>query len=76
MYKKPKISYARKSKAISIELNGKKSVDSDVRGNVVIDYDAKGNVVRVNFYKFNFDAFRSGAKALRRYAERQPVGVR
>lgn len=73
---KPKISYDRESEVLSVEMHRGKSVDSDVRGNVVIDYDAKGNVVRVNFYKFNFDAFRSGAKALRRYAERQPVGVR
>lgn len=73
---KPKISYDRESEVLSVEMHRGKSVDSDVRGNVIIDYDAKGNVVRVNFYKFNFDAFRSGAKALRRYAERQPVGVR
>lgn len=66
--KVPKISYDKESQVMSIELARAKSVDSDIHGNVVIDYDKRGKAVRVNFYEFNFDAFRNGLKALKEFA--------
>ena len=65
----PKISYDKESQALSIEMSKAKSVDSDIKDNVVIDYDKKGKVVRVNFYEFNFNAFRNGQKALKKFAK-------
>ena len=59
-----KISYDKGSKVLSINMKKAKSADSDIHGNVVVDYDKKGNAVRVNFYDFNFNAFRAGRRAL------------
>lgn len=59
-----KISYDKESKALSVDMKRARSVDSDIHGNVVIDYDKKGNVVRVNFYDFDFNSFKTGRKAL------------
>ena len=58
----PKISYDKESQVMSVELDKTKSIDSDIHGNVVIDYDKRGKAVRVNFYEFNFDAFKNGLK--------------
>ena len=66
----PKISYDKESQVMSVELDKTKSIDSDIHGNVVIDYDKRGKAVRVNFYEFNFDAFKNGLKALKEFARR------
>lgn len=63
-----KIAYDKESKVLSVEIKKAKSVDSDIHGNVVVDYDKKGNAVRVNFYDFNFNAFKAGRKALSNFA--------
>lgn len=60
-----KILYNKDSKVFSIEMKKIKSVDSDISNNVVIDYDKKGNVVRVNFYDFDFGAFKGNIKTLK-----------
>jgi len=65
-----KISYDKESRVFSVEVKKAKSVDSEIRDNVVIDYDGKGKVVRVNFYDFNFSAFRNDLKKLRSVANR------
>ena len=63
-----KISYDKDSRVLSINMKRAKSVDSDIHGNVVIDYDKQGNAVRVNFYDFNFNAFKAGRRALSGFA--------
>lgn len=63
------ISYDKESKVLSIKMSEQKSVDSDISNNVVIDYDKNRNVVRVNFYDFGFEEFRSGIKAIRDFAQ-------
>lgn len=70
-----RISYDRESKVFSVEVKRAKSVDSDIHGNIVIDYDRNGDVVRVNFYNFNFDAFREGAKELKRFARGEAAAL-
>lgn len=72
---KPKIEYDKDSKVLSVLLGKQRSANSDVAGNVVIDYDRGGNVVRVNFYDFSFDSFRSGTKALKDFAGRSKTLV-
>ena len=73
---KPIVSYDKESKVLSIELKNVKSVDSDLAGNVVIDYDKNGEAVRVNFYDFNFNDFRSNAKSLKDFATNSRVFVK
>ena len=68
---KIKILYDKESKVLSVKMKKAKSVDSDIHGNVVVDYDKKGNAVRVNFYDFDFGAFKSGRKALSDFAVHQ-----
>jgi len=63
-----KILYDKDSKVLSINMKKAKSVDSDIHGNVVVDYDKQGNAVRVNFYDFNFNAFKAGRRALSGFA--------
>lgn len=73
---KQTISYDKESKVLSIQISEQKSVDSDIANNVVIDYDKNKNVVRVSFYEFNFDDFRSGIKAIRDFAQNSRVLVK
>jgi len=54
---KPKISYDKESRVLSLEFKKAKSVDSDVRGNIIIDYNEKGQIVRIDVYDFSFDDF-------------------
>ena len=70
-----KISYDRGSQVLSIEMKKAKSVDSDIQGNAVIDYDKKGDVVRISFYNFSFDNFRSGLKAIKAFAKHSNLAV-
>jgi len=35
----------------------------------VIDYGKNGEIVRINLYNFNFEAFRSGVKELKKFAQ-------
>lgn len=72
---KPKISYDKESRVMSIELGKNKSVDSDIHGNVVIDYDEHGKAVRVNFYEFSFDAFKNGLKAIKDFARHSEAAL-
>ena len=72
---KPKISYDKESRVMSIELGKAKSVDSDISGNVVIDYDKNGKVARINFYEFNFDNFRAGLKAVKDFAKKTDIAL-
>lgn len=74
--KKQVISYNKESKVLSIQMSNQKSIDSDIADNVVIDYDKNKNVVRVNFYDFNFEDFRSGIKAIRDFAQNSRVLVK
>ncbi|MEK7502954.1 MAG: DUF2283 domain-containing protein [Patescibacteria group bacterium] len=66
---KPIISYNKESKVLSVELKKAQSTDSELSGNVVIDYDKNGEAVRVNFYDFNFNDFKSNPKAFKGFAE-------
>ena len=72
---KPEISYDKGGSVLSIEMKRGKSVDSDIQGNVVLDYDRSGKIVRINLYRFSFDAFRKSRRALQRFARSglQPV---
>lgn len=70
---KPTISYNKESKVLSIELKKAKSINSDLAGNVVIDYDKEGDAVRVNFYDFNFNDFRSGLKSFKDFTQTAKV---
>ena len=54
---KPKNSYDRQSKVLSVELGKARSVDSDIKGNIVIDYDKDGQIVRIDIYEFSFSDF-------------------
>lgn len=72
---KPNIHYDRGSGVLSIEVKRAKSVDSDVQEKAAIDYDRRGNIVRINLYRFSFDAFRKGRKAIRSFARRSGVPV-
>ena len=65
---RPKIHYDRGGEVLSIEVKRARSVDSDIQGNAVIDYDRRGNIVRVNLYRFDFDAFRKGRRVMKRFA--------
>lgn len=73
-----KISYDKESEVFSVEMKKAKSVDSDILGNVVIDYDKKGKVVRVNFYNFDFSAFKENLEVIKDFARkfRAPLLVR
>ena len=75
MRKSQKISYDKDSQVLSIEMKKAKSVDSDIQGNAVIDYDKNGEVVRINFYNFSFDNFRSGLKAIKAFARRGDLAI-
>lgn len=66
---KPKISYDKESRVLSLELKRAKSADSDIRGNVVVDYDKKGWIVRIDIYDFNFEDFRENRKTLKEFSE-------
>lgn len=68
MNKRPNIRYDRESEVLSIEMQKSRSIDSDIQGNAVIDYDRRGNIVRINLYRFSFDAFRRGKRAIKRFA--------
>lgn len=70
---KPKISYDKESRVMSIELSKTRSVDSDIQGNTVIDYGKKGNIARINFYEFSFDDFKNSVKAVRSFARRSEI---
>ncbi len=65
----PQISYDKESEALSIKVGDGKSVDSDVKGNVVIDYDKNDDIVRINLYKFNFDAFQENLSSLKQFTQ-------
>lgn len=73
-----KISYDKESEVFSVEMKKAKSIDSDILGNVVIDYDKKGKVVRVNFYNFDFSAFKKNLEVIKNFARkfRAPLLVR
>jgi hypothetical protein len=71
---KPKVIYDKDSKVLSWELSNKRSVDSDIQGNVVIDYDRQGSIVRINFYDFNINNFKSIKNPLA-FLSRQVVKV-
>ncbi|MBU4298646.1 DUF2283 domain-containing protein [Patescibacteria group bacterium] len=73
-----KISYDKESEVFSVEMKKAKSIDSDILGNVVIDYDKKGKVVRVNFYNFDFSAFKENLEVIKNFARkfRAPLLVR
>lgn len=73
---KQTISYDKESKVLSIKMSEQKSIDSDISNNIVIDYDKNKNVVRVNFYDFSFEEFRSGIKAIRDFAQNSRVLVK
>lgn len=66
---KPTISYDKENKVLSVKLKQAKSIDSDLSGNVVIDYDKNGEAVRVNFYDFNFNDFKSNLKVFKDFAQ-------
>ena len=59
--KKPKLKavYDKESQVLSWQLSNAKSVDSDIQANVVIDYAKSGKIVRINFYDFDFENFKS-----------------
>ncbi len=59
---KPKISYDKESRVLSIQIRSGKSVDSDVQDNLVIDYDKAGRVMRVNLYAIDFSSFKALSK--------------
>lgn len=59
------ISFDKESGVLSFQLKKKQSVDSDISGNVVVDYDKKGEIVRINFYNFSFDDFKSIRKKVK-----------
>lgn len=65
--KNVKIIYDKKSRVLSVEVGGGRSVDSDIQGNIVLDYDKGGKIVRINLYDFSFDQFRSQRSALKQF---------
>lgn len=66
---KPKVIYDKESQVLSWQLSKNKSVDSDIQANVVIDYDSKGKIVRINFYDFDLEDFKSFQRPIRHLSQ-------
>lgn len=55
----PNISFDKENGVLSFQLKKEISVDSDISDNVVVDYGKKGEIVRIDFYNFSFNDFKS-----------------
>lgn len=55
--KKPKITYDREARVLSIRTSARKSVDSDIYGNVVVDYGTDGDIVNVDIMEISLAEF-------------------
>ncbi len=66
---KPKVIYDKESQVLSWLLSKNKSVDSDIQANVVIDYDNRGKIVKINFYDFDLEDFKSVREPIRHLSQ-------
>lgn len=54
---KPKISYDRESRILSIKFGKQRSVDSAARSNVVVDFGKNHEIVGIEIMDFSLDEF-------------------